>query len=490
MKEAKEKGNENIRIIENLEQENMGITVRRLTVNGIEIRIAFINQLTDRSMLINSIIRPILAFEDKTHFCTEVIAKSVLIIDNVLTDNDKENIVPNILKGFSVVALANDANYIVAYTKKVEKRSIEAPEVETVFKGPKDSLTENIDANISLIRYRIKDPGLRINMLEIGRRTKTKVGVIYIDDIVNKTYLDKIKKMLSTIDIDGIMLSGYIPKLISEDRYTLFPVMGTIERSEKACIDLLEGKIIILVEGGGAALAAPQTLLEFLNSSDDYFESSYLNLFIKTLRIVAMMITIGISAVYVTVVAFHPDILPSAYILAIAESRATVPFNALTEAFLMEFIAEILREASFRLPKQIGAAVGIVGTIVIGQAAVTAGLVSPLMVIIVALSLMCSFVAPNQSIINPLRLIKFGVLIITGIFGLFGFVMGILAISINIISTSSFGVPYLVPFAPYNNQGLKKFFLSNIAIIKKRSEFLKSRDKTMSNPKDKGVEDE
>ncbi len=241
----------------------------------------------------------------------------------------------------------------------------------------------------------------------------------------------------------------------------MFPVLGTVERSDRACTNLLGGKIIILVEGGGLALTAPQTFIEYLDSADDYFESSIYNVFVKALRILAMVITLVVSPLYIAIVAYHPDILPPIYILSIAQARATVPFNAFTETLLMEVLAGILREASIRLPKQVGAAVGIVGTIVIGQAAVAAGLVSPLLVIIISLSLMCSFAAPNYSITNALHILKFFLLILSGLLGLFGFVIGTIAISINMISVSSFGVPYLKPFAPFHLQGIFNFFLGN-----------------------------
>lgn len=472
----KRSGDLNIKTITSINEIDNGITIRNLSVNDIDICIGFIEQITDRTMLINSIIKPLINSNINSKDEIDFIVRSILNIDSVIIDDNENKIIDYIEKGSSVIALSSDSKYIIANTKTSEKRTIETPQMETTIKGPKDSFVENIDTNISLIRYRIKDKNLKVNSMEIGRRTKTKVAILYINDIVNYTYLDRIIQNLNNADIDGISTSASIQQIISMKKYNLFPVVGTIERSDQACTNLLQGKIVIIIDGGGIVLTAPQTFLEFFDSADDYYESIYLNLLVKSLRLLSFFISLTISSFYIAVVAFHPDILPASYILALASARSTVPFNAFFEAFLMEFIAEILREASLRLPKQIGSAIGIVGTIVIGQAAVVAGLVSPLMVIIVAISLMGSFAIPNFSVNSPLRVLKFGLIILTSIYGLLGFIMGLIMIIYNIICTSSFGVPYLQSIAPYHFTSLRNFFLGNILLIKKRPEFLKTKN--------------
>ncbi|MEA4827413.1 MAG: spore germination protein, partial [Clostridium sp.] len=340
------------------------------------------------------------------------------------------------------------------------------------------AFTENLDSNLSLIRYRIQDKSLKIDYITVGKRTKTTVAVIYISDIANKKYVDQIKKKIDGIKIDGIMESGQIQKFISNKATTLFPQIGVVEKSDSTCAGILDGKVCIMVNGSNLALITPKNFIEFLDSSDDHYDNTYIALFVKILRIEALFITLTLSALYVAVVAFHADIIPSQYILAIASSRTTVPVNALVEALLMEMVVELLREASARLPKQIGPAIGIVGTIVIGQAAVVAGLVSPLMVIIVALTLMASFAIPDYTIMNPIRVLKFGIIIITGMFGLFGFIMGVTFIVVKLASITSYGVPYTAPIAPFYFEDLKDFFLSNIVLSKKRPKYLDDPDET------------
>ncbi len=464
--------------VKELIRENKGISIRKLSNRGIDIFILYIQQLTDRERLSIEIIKPILDYGKKDILDIDKMVSSIIYIDDISIDNDINKISDYILKGKSVIIISNDERYIVADTTKVGKREIKSPEIESTLRGAKDSFNENLDDNLSLIRYRIKDPELKVDNYSIGRRSKTNVAVIYIKDIANEKYVDEIKNKLESIDIDGIFESGYIQKFLLNNAYNLFPQTGIIERSDTACAHLIEGKICILVEGSNLALVVPKVFIEFIDAGDDHYDNIYLSIFSKFIRVLCFMIALTLSAAYVAVVSFHPDILPPQYILTLASSRATVPFNALLEAGIMEMVAEILREASIRLPQQIGPAIGIVGTIVIGQAAVAAGLVSPLMVIIVALSIMSSFAAGDFTIIKPIRILKFMMLFFTGVLGIFGFVMGLIIITINMCSINTLGTSYVAPLSPFNLRDLVNYFLGDITITKKRPKLLKTRDKT------------
>ncbi|MCT4621273.1 MAG: spore germination protein [Marinisporobacter sp.] len=464
--------------IKNLNLNNLSISTRRLLVAEQEIFILYVAQLTDREKLSQNIIKPILACSDKKNLTLTHIACSVIYIDDVSIDENENNLIDYILKGNTIVCLTNHNQYLVANLLKVEKRSVQSPELQNSLRGPKDSFTENLETNLSLIRYRIKDPSLKIDFYTIGKRTQTSVAVVYIHDIINPNYVSKVKKKLEMIHIDGILESGYIQKFLLNNPFHLFPQVGIVERSDIACANLLDGKLCILVEGSNIALILPKTFIEFLDSDDDHYDNLFLSIFLKFIRLLALLISLTLSALYVALVSFHTDILPPQYILALATSRITVPFNALVETIIMEFVAEILREASIRLPKQIGPAIGIVGTIVIGQAAVSAGLVSPLMVIIVSLSTMSSFIAPDYTIMNPLRLLKYLLILLTGSYGLFGFTMGFTLIIGNLVSITTFGIPYVSPLAPFNFKDLKDYILSDITLSKKRHTVLNTKDHT------------
>ncbi|SHJ73879.1 spore germination protein [Paramaledivibacter caminithermalis] len=464
--------------IDELKENGLDISIRKLSFNNIEIYILYIQQLTDRDKLSTDIIKPILLNKDCNNISVDKLASSVVYIDNILIDDSENKIIEYILEGKSIIVLSNDNKYIVADTLKIEKRKTMPPQVESTLRGAKDSFNENLDNNLSLIRYRIKDPNLRIDKFIIGKRSKTNVAVVYIKDIVNPKIINDVKKRLSSIAIDGVFESGYIQKFILNNAFDLFPQCGIVERSDTACTNIIDGKICIMVEGISLVLTVPKTFIEFLDASDDHYDSIYISVFSKTLRILSILISITLSSLYVAVVAFHPDILPPKYILAMATGRATVPFNALLEALIMEFVAEVLREASIRLPQQIGPAISIVGAIVIGQAAAAAGLVSSLMVIIVSLSIMTSFAAGDYFMINPIRVLKYIMILLSGVFGILGFTIGFILITINLCSIESFGVSYVAPLSPFNFRDIINFFISDITLSKKRPKFLHTRDKT------------
>lgn len=463
--------------IEGLKDVVAGLLVRKLNIHHNEICLLYVPQLTNRVSVSNNIIKPLLQCATSQNLTIESIAHSIIYVDEVSVEPDNSQAADYLLKGNTLIFLNQYSEYIVANTLRVEKRNTESPQVETTLRSPRDALTENLDSNLSLIRYRIKDKALKIDNLIIGRRTKTTVAVVYISDVANKEYVTQVKDRLRGINTDAIIDSGYIQKFLSNKSATFFPQIGVSERSDVISSDILDGRICVFVDGSNTALVVPQNFLEFLDAGDDHYDNSYIAVFMKFLRLFAIFITLTSSSLFVAVVAFHPEILPPQYIIAIASSRVSVPVNALLEISIMELVAELLREASIRLPKQIGPTIGIVGTIVIGQAAVAASLVSTLTVIIVSLGTMCSFAVPDYTIMNPIRLLKFMMIFITGIFGLFGFIMGFTIIMISMTSTTSFGIPYTSPAMPFNFEDIKNFFLANAAVYKKRPKSLHTIDK-------------
>lgn len=470
------KEKEIIEIIEYINKSNCDVTLRKLTVCEINIYILFITQITDKTQISEDIIKPIIKYNGKHLPNACKIASSIIYADNLSIEEDKEIIPDLILEGNTVILIPDDKNFIKVNTIKIEKRNVNLPQIETTLRAPKDSFTENLDTNLSLIRYRIKDISLTIEYFSLGERTKTSVALVYLKDVVNPDFINSVKKRLSNIKIDGLLESGHVQKLILGGS-PLFPEMGLSERSDSACGHILDGKICIMLNGSNLALITPFTFMEFFDTGEDHYENSYISIFIKFLRFLSIFLSLTLSSFYVAVVAFHPDVLPSQYVLTLASSRVAVPVNAFLEALIMEIVGELLREGSIRLPKQIGPALGIVGTIVIGQAAVSAGLVSPLMVIIIALSSMTSFAVPDYGIMNPIRLLKFMLLVFTATFGIFGFMMGINIIAIKIASTTSFGVPYTSPASPFNLKDIMKFLKSNIVFGKERASYLRTKDK-------------
>jgi len=293
---------------------------------------------------------------------------------------------------------------------------------------------------------------------------------------VQYEYVNEIRDNITSIKVDGILESGYIQKLLIDNSLSLFPRIGIAERSDSACAGILEGKVCIIVEGSNLALIAPKTFIEFSDSGDDHYENIYVGILGKLIRFLSIFITLTLSSLYVALVSYHTDILPVKYALTLATARSRVPFPSFFEALLTEVLSEILREASIRLPKQIGPAIGIVGTIVIGQAAVAAGLISPLMVIVIALTTMCSFVAPDFTIMNSVRVLKFLMLVLTGMLGLFGFSIGLILIITGLCSVESFGVSYTKPLIPFHFNDLKNYIFSDVVLSYQRPEYLHNKD--------------
>jgi spore germination protein KA/spore germination protein len=470
--------------IKNIITDISDLSERVITTEHGKICLLFIKQLTDRAMLSEYIVKPLIEYSRNDQaLSAEEILSHIIYADDCIIDDDDEKITEHLLNGQTVILFSWDSSFLVANIKKVESKSIDSPELTYTLRGPRDSFTENLDTNLSLIRYRIKDQNLKIHMMEVGSRTKANIAVSYIQDIANENIVKEIIKRINDLKIDGIVESGELQALILNNKYDIFPQMGLIERSDMACSAMLEGKVVIITEGSCLALVAPKTFSEFLVSCDDIYDNKYLGLFLKILRNIALFTSFTLGPLYIAIVSFHNDTLPSEYVLRLALLRANVPFNPVTGVFIIEIILEILREALLRVPKQIGPAIGITGAIIIGQAAIASGVFSPLLLIISSTSLLASFVAPDYTIVNPLRILKFFMMIICSIFGLIGFTMGLCLILTNIISVSSFGIAFASPVAPFHLSDFVKSFFYSKSTSTQRPDFLKTKDNLREDPK-------
>lgn len=468
------------KIVSLIEPEKHGYVEKTIPCLDGMIKMFYINQLTDRIELTDNVIRPIIEHCSslKNSINAKMAIDGIIYADDCKIETDADEIENFILSGMVVILFSNDNQYIVANFKKVEHRSIPTPQLAYSVRGPQDCFTENLDVNISLIRYRVKDRNMRLKFFEIGLRTKTRVCVIYIEDIANNVVVNEIQKRIEEIDIDGIGESGELQAFLLNNEYQIFPQMGLIERSDMAFHCLIDGKVIVVVDGSGVALVAPKTFAEFFFASDDRYDNKFFSLFSKLIRYFAIIIVFTGSSTFVALTSFHTDVLPSQYAISLAEMRSNVPFSAFVGAVILEFIVELLREALLRVPKQIGPAIGIVGAIVIGQAAISAGIFSPLLLIIVCTSLLASFVMPDYSLVNTFRILKFVLLIFTGLLGFFGFSLVITFVLAELVSLNSFGVPYMAPFAPFHFKDFLKTFMFSTTTSPKRFNYLKNKDST------------
>jgi hypothetical protein len=356
----------------------------------------------------------------------------------------------------SAILLIDQANQ--AYSlglNKWEKRSIEEPAGEQVLRGPREGFTESIGVNTSMLRRKLKTPHLKLKSLKVGRYSQTEITIAYVDKLASQSLIDEVIKRIQRIEIDGVLESTYIEEFIEDNPFSPFPQVLNSERPDVAAANLLEGRVVILIDGTPTVLIVPITFYSLIQSTEDYYQRYMFATAIRFLRFLSLIVALLLPSIYVAVITFHQEMVPRSLLLSMAASREPVPFPALIEALIMEVTFEVLREAGLRLPKQMGSAVSIVGALVIGQAAVQAGLVSAPMVMVVALTGIASFVIPRYSVGFSLRLLRFPIILLAGTLGLLGIMLSVFTIIIHLCRLRSFGVPYLSPMAPLERRELK-----------------------------------
>jgi hypothetical protein len=414
--------------------------------------IVFIDGLCDTKTLDEVVLKPLI-FEEKndelrSQFILHVMKEKLVAIAQTQTKSKFSEVVDEILKGQVAFIVEGETEALIADLKGYEKRGINEPTSENTVRGPRDAFTETLRVNTSLIRRRIRHSDLKMEALSIGKATKTDVVIAYMKGIATEPLVAEVRKRLKRIEIDGILESSYIEEFIEDFPYSPFPQIQNTERPDVVCSSLLEGKIAILIDNTPFVLIAPMTFWAGLQAAEDYYERYIYTTFIRWIRFILLNVAIFLPSLYVAVTTFHPQLIPTNLLISIASAREGVPFPAVIEALLMEFMFEGLREAGIRLPKPVGSAVSIVGALVIGQAAVQAGIISAPMVIVVASTGIASFSIPRYNLSTSLRLLRFPMLLVAGTFGLFGIVIGGLIMLTHLVSLRSFGVPYLSPIAP------------------------------------------
>ena len=474
-------------ILKSLDAEGFSYSKRSIPIDGGTIHVLYIQNLTDRPSLSELVVKPL-----AVHFQRRVpglqmlhardVMESLLYADDCRLESDSGMVRDHILNGMTVILLSWDEEYIIVNLRKVAHRAVAEPQIEYTLRGPRDCFVENLTVNLSLIRYRVKDPKLRIQHFMVGRRSKADVAVIYIEDIANESIVRTVQKRIEAIDVDTIGESGELETYLQNSKWSLFPQMGLVERSDMACHLLSEGKVLVLVDGSGLVLSAPKVFCEFFHSCDDRYDNPYFGLMMRLVRYVSLFFVLTASSYFVAITTFHMDALPSQYTLDLAQMRTKVPVPPILSALMLEFIVELLREALLRIPKQIGSAVGIVSAIVIGQASIAAGIFSPLLLIIVSAALLASFVMPDYALINPFRILKIVALLSTSFLGFYGLILFLSLLLAHMVSMDSFGVPYLAPFAPFNRYDFLRSLMFNITFSPLRHKFLKDKDKTRSKP--------
>lgn len=417
----------------------------------------FVDNLTDKKLVDDFVMRSLMV--DTAHETLKNMASDKNIVDfiinNVLTLGEVQ-VIKNwnelmlaFLSGETVILINGSVEAISGDTRGGVVRAITEPSSQVVIRGPKDGFTESIATNVSLIRHRIKSPDLWLEPMRIGNVTQTTVAIMYIKGIVNDQLVQEVKQRLNDIQIDGILESGYIEELIQDRPYSPFPTVYNTERPDSVAGNLLEGRISILVDGTPFVLILPSTFFMYFQSVEDYYQRFDIGIAIRLLRYVSLFISLLGPSIYIAAITFHQEMIPTPLLISLAAQTEGVPFPAFVEAFLMEASFEILREAGVRMPRAIGQAVSIVGALVLGQAAVEAGIISSAMVIVVAITGIASFVTPAFNMAISIRLLRFLLMFFAATFGFYGLAIIMIIMIAHLCSLRSFGVPYMAPLAPF-----------------------------------------
>lgn len=363
------------------------------------------------------------------------------------------DLVLKLQSGFAVILIDGCARAIGIGIQGYKSRGIDEPSSELNVRGSREGFTEVIRTNMSMIRRRIKSPTLVFELSTIGERSNTDVCLCYISDKAAPELVENVKQRLKSVNLNTILESGYIQPYLEGEGGWFFSECGTCERPDTFAAKLYEGRIGILVDGTPFSLIVPHLFIESFQTLDDYTQKPFYALFIRTVRLVAYFITLFLPGAYVAIASYNPEMLPSALILNLAAAEQTAPFSLMVECLFIHFMYEILREAGIRLPRPIGHAIGVVGGIVIGDITVNAGLVGAPMVLVVALSGLCSFVVPTMY--EKIVVLRFLYIIMGGVFGLYGLAIMAGAVLIKMCSLNTYGVPYMAPISPFSPRAMR-----------------------------------
>lgn len=357
-----------------------------------------------------------------------------------------KNVADALLEGKAILFFNGDFNAHLISANNIPQRSVEEPTSEATIHGPRDGFTEDIATNIGLIRKRIRSQLLKVKVLKMGSLTNTQVAVLYIDTLTNPEVIAEAMNRIQSIEIDSVISEQQLVEFLQDNPDSMFPLLDVSERPDRIVGNLLDGRICILLDGTPFAIYGPIDLMSLLQSPDDYYFSAYISTALRFLRILTLAISLLFPSLYISLTSFHHEMLPTPLALSIQQGREEVPFPSILEVMIMEIAFEILREAGIRLPKMLGPTVSIVGALIIGEAVVRAGIISPMMVIIVSVTAISSFAIPSYNLAISFRILRFIFIVLAGIFGLFGIIWGGVMLMIYLSRLRSLGIPYFAPF--------------------------------------------
>jgi spore germination protein KA len=459
---------------------NVDVTIRRVSAGGHAAAVVGMEGMVSRDVISDFILRPLLRDEGlaklKRDELLEHVASQTLSTVTLLMLEDMGAVCKNILNGSCALLLDGCDKVLCMDVRQYEKRNIEKTQVENVILGPHEAFTESLRTNITQVRRLIRTGELVTEFFEVGNKAPTTVALIYLADITNPDLVEEGRRRLRAVDYDFVPGSGYLQHLIEDSPSALPSQMIQTERPDRTAFFLMEGHIAILCDNSPFSLCAPTTLWHIMHTSDDTFMRWPSGSFIRIIRFSGMFLSLLMPALYLATILYHSEILPMELLSSIAAANAKVPFPMLLEVLLMELSFDLINEAGTRVPGMLGSALGIIGAIILGQAAVAASIVSPILIIIVAVTGLGNFAIPDYSFSLSLRMLRLGLIVIAALLGYLGICIAFFLILSMASTLNSFGVPWLSPFAPKSTSDGDLIGRSPLWNLRRRPAFLRTKD--------------
>lgn len=445
----------------------------------LEAAIIYVNGITNKDIVDRDILNPLMMhigenLKGRANI-GDYLCKRYISMSNTLVESDLNAVVNYLKRGKTAVLVNGATEVIIADTTGGVQRAIIEPMNETAAKGPRDGFVENLEVNISLIRRKVKDDHLSIELLNVGSRLQSDVALVYINDIVDKQVLEELKKRIKAINLDSVLSAGKLEQYIEDYAYTVFPQAFATERPDRAIGNMLEGRIIVIVEGTPLVLIYPAMFMQFFQAVEDYTERTVISSFVRLLRIFAAVIVITLPAFYLTLIKFNVELIPIKFVTPIVQSRVGIALTPFLEILAMELVVEFLREGGLRLPTKIAQTLSLVGGIIIGDTAIQSKMVSPTTLLVVGVTVISTFLIPSYDMSLSIRILRFPMLMLANIMGIFGIAVGWFLILVHLSSLDSLGVPYF----EFHKSDLKDTFIrAPLWKMNKRPQGIPNQDST------------
>jgi spore germination protein KA len=464
----------NRKLLEELFEGTFDFKCEPIKIGGHKAYLTYLSTMTDKNELSNRVIQAATNRQTDKAFSNMNEMRELYFpsVDFKVAENF-HRVVWGVLNGEAIIMVDGYSEALSLGIGMPEQRAISEPSTQTIIRGPKDGFVEGLQVNLLLVRKRLKNPRLKFEIYQMGRDSKTNVALGYINDIANEDLLREVRERLNKIDVGALLDSGNVEEFIVDKTLTPFPLVYNTERPDSICGHLLEGKMAIFVDGSPFVLTVPTLFIDFFQASEDYYQPFIMSSFVRLVRYSSFMVALLFPSLYVAISTYHHELMPTQLLISVQAQREGVPFPAVIEIMIMELSFEVLREAGVRMPRVVGQTVSIVGALVIGQAAVEAGLVSNVLVIVVAFTAIASFVSPIYSFSIATRLLRFVVIFSAAFMGLYGVLLFLIVMVIHLVSLRSFGIPYLAPVAPFQPRNQDDVFVRvPIWLNKKRPSYL------------------